>query len=228
MTQTRFCCRHGPDVAWRQHPAGVAVADAGGGLADADEPGGHDRIGGERAARRVHDHVVGEAQRVAQDQLLVRERRVQLGDVDRCRRRRRRAAGHARSTPMSRGRARRARAPRCGGRSRGSRPAGVHGLRARSPAASTTAAAPSVIGGQSCGAAARRAWLGEERVDRRVAGDDARSGSTSPPPGCAPRPRPCRARVLPLASRYARPAAPRATPCRATAARGSTGRAAAS
>ena len=53
-----------------------------GGLADADEPGGHHRVGGQRAAGRVDADVVAEPERLAQDQLLVGERRVQLGDVD--------------------------------------------------------------------------------------------------------------------------------------------------
>ena len=52
-THTRFCCRHGPAVAWATRPVGLAVGDAGGGLADADEAGGHHRVGGQRAARRV-------------------------------------------------------------------------------------------------------------------------------------------------------------------------------
>ena len=51
-------------------------------LADADQAGGHHRVAGQRAARRVDVDVVAEAERLAQDQLLVAERRVQLGHVD--------------------------------------------------------------------------------------------------------------------------------------------------
>ena len=40
------------------------------------------RVRGERAAGRVDRDAVAEAERVAQDELLVRERRVELGDVD--------------------------------------------------------------------------------------------------------------------------------------------------
>ena len=49
-TQTRFCCRHGPRGGVGDAAVGRAVDDAVGGLADADEAGGHHRVGG--AARR--------------------------------------------------------------------------------------------------------------------------------------------------------------------------------
>ena len=50
---------------------GAAVHDPLGHLADAGEAGDHHRVGGQRAARRVHVDVVAEAERLAQDQLLV-------------------------------------------------------------------------------------------------------------------------------------------------------------
>ena len=45
------------------------------------EAGGHDRVGGERPAGRVDAHAVAEPERLAQDDLLGGERRVQLGGV---------------------------------------------------------------------------------------------------------------------------------------------------
>ena len=81
--ETRFCCRHGPDVAWatprvaspsmirwatspmRVRPATII------GLAASAPPDG------------LTLRVVAEPERVAQDQLLGAERGVQLGDVDR-------------------------------------------------------------------------------------------------------------------------------------------------
>jgi hypothetical protein len=53
------------------------------GVADAGEAGGHDRVRRERAARLVHHHVVAEAERLPEQQLLVGERGLQLGDLDR-------------------------------------------------------------------------------------------------------------------------------------------------
>lgn len=64
-------------------PVGLAPVDTGGGLTDADEPGGHDGVRGEGTSGRVDPHVVTEAQRLPQDDLLRGERRVQLGGVDR-------------------------------------------------------------------------------------------------------------------------------------------------
>jgi hypothetical protein len=65
-THTRFCCRHGPLVAWATaRPA--SPRGCGGGLADADEPGGDQRVGGQRAARRVHVDSVAEPQRPPQE-----------------------------------------------------------------------------------------------------------------------------------------------------------------
>ena len=52
-------------------PAGRAVDDPLGRLAEADEAGGHDRVGGEGAAGRVDADVVAEPEGLAQDQLLV-------------------------------------------------------------------------------------------------------------------------------------------------------------
>ena len=72
----------GPLVAWASTWSALAGPDPLGGLADADQAGGEHRVGGERAARRVDRDVVAEAELGAQDQLLVAERRVQLGDLD--------------------------------------------------------------------------------------------------------------------------------------------------
>src|SRR5690606_20905382 len=44
--------------------------------------GGHEGVGGERAAGWIDRDVVAEAERLPQDELLVREGRVKLGDVD--------------------------------------------------------------------------------------------------------------------------------------------------
>ena len=115
-----------------------------------DEPGGHHRVGGERAAGRVDVDVVAEPERLAQDDLLRGERRVQLGGVDgpfegpgASRRR----AGSTASR-SGRGRPRRVRldavvdAADPGG--------ALAQLAGRvSPAARITAAAPSPMGGQS-------------------------------------------------------------------------------
>ena len=69
--QTRFCWRHGP-AGGVGHPAvGLAGGDAVGDLADADEAGGHHRVGGQRPARGVDVDVVAQAEGLAQDQLLV-------------------------------------------------------------------------------------------------------------------------------------------------------------
>ena len=96
------------------------------------------------------DGVAVEAERLGEDQLLVAELRVQLGDVDRCRSPTPAAMpGRGRRLRRARGRARRGCAPRCGARCRGSTPAASHTERARSPAAITTAAVPSVIGAMS-------------------------------------------------------------------------------
>ena len=62
--QTRFCCRHGPDVecaSVRCLPPSKMWSAAS---AMRHEAGGHDRVGGERAARRVHGHVGAEAERL--------------------------------------------------------------------------------------------------------------------------------------------------------------------
>ena len=52
--QTRFCCRHGPEVAWARAVRADPVHDPAGRLPDADEAGHHDAVGGQRTARRVH------------------------------------------------------------------------------------------------------------------------------------------------------------------------------
>ena len=70
-TATRFCCRHGPLVAWATARLDVAVDDALRRLAEADQPGGHDRVGAQRAARRVDVDVAVEAERRPQEHLLV-------------------------------------------------------------------------------------------------------------------------------------------------------------
>jgi hypothetical protein len=67
----------------RDAPVDRAVEDAVGHLADADHPGGHHRVGGQRPTGRVDVHVVGQAHLVAQDRLVVGEAGVQLGHVDR-------------------------------------------------------------------------------------------------------------------------------------------------
>ena len=64
-------------------PTGRARGDAVGHLADADQPGRHHRVGGQRPARRVDVDVVAQAQRLAQDHLLGGEGGVELGDVER-------------------------------------------------------------------------------------------------------------------------------------------------
>ena len=69
-TQTRFCCRQGPEVAWATARRAWPARMRGGRLADADEAGRHDRVGGQRPARRVDDHPVVEAERLAHDDLL--------------------------------------------------------------------------------------------------------------------------------------------------------------
>ena len=52
-------------------------------LADANQASRHHRIRRQRAARRIDLDLFAQPHRVAQDQLLVRERRVELGHVDR-------------------------------------------------------------------------------------------------------------------------------------------------
>ena len=81
--QTRFCCRHGPDVEWASARRLALVADLTGRLGHPDQPGGHDRVGGQGAARGVDGHVVAQAQRRGQQWLLVREGGLDLGHLDR-------------------------------------------------------------------------------------------------------------------------------------------------
>ena len=99
-----------------ERPRRRPVVDAGGGLADADQARRHHRVGRQRAAGRVDRHVVAQPERLAQDQLLVGELRVQLGDLDAGRARL--LPGDAPPTPSGSGPARPASAPRCGGRCR--------------------------------------------------------------------------------------------------------------
>ena len=61
---------------------GLAGPDALRGLADPVQPRGEHRVRGERAAGRVDADVAVQPERVLEDQLLVRERCVQLGEVD--------------------------------------------------------------------------------------------------------------------------------------------------
>src|SRR4051794_28287012 len=61
---------------------GVAGPHLAGGFADAVETGGEQRVGGESPTGRVDAYVVAELQGLLEDQLLVGERRVQLGEVD--------------------------------------------------------------------------------------------------------------------------------------------------
>ena len=54
-----------------------------GGVADAAQAGGHDRVGAKRTAGRVDGDVLPEAEHLGQQQLLVGEGGLQLGDLDR-------------------------------------------------------------------------------------------------------------------------------------------------
>ncbi len=63
-------------------PVALAPRDALRSLAEADQAGGHDRVGRQRPARRVDGHVVAQPEGLGDDQLLVGERCVQLGEVD--------------------------------------------------------------------------------------------------------------------------------------------------
>ena len=82
MVRTRFCCRAGPEVAWARALCDSPGPDALRGLADPVQARGEHRVRGERAARRVDADVAAEPERVPEDQLLVRERCMQLGQVD--------------------------------------------------------------------------------------------------------------------------------------------------
>src|SRR5258708_14455787 len=63
-------------------PVRAAVVDPGSGLTEPDQAGGHHRIGRQRPARRVDPYLVGGVQRLAQDQFLVAELRVQFRHLD--------------------------------------------------------------------------------------------------------------------------------------------------
>ena len=67
----------------RERAVLAAVADLRRGFGDADEARRHDRVGGERPARRVHRHVGAEAERLDEQRLLVGERALDLGHLDR-------------------------------------------------------------------------------------------------------------------------------------------------
>ena len=83
MTQTRFCCRHGPDVECASVRRSALVSDLRGRLDDADQAGRHDRVRGQRAARRVDRHVGTEPERLDEHRFLVGERGLELGHLDR-------------------------------------------------------------------------------------------------------------------------------------------------
>ena len=53
ITQTRFCCRAGPLVAWPSARSGAAGHDLPRGQADPGQPGREHRVAAQRAARRV-------------------------------------------------------------------------------------------------------------------------------------------------------------------------------
>ena len=99
LLQARAGCRVRDDA------LRVAVDDALRGLADAGEAGDHHGVRGERAAGRIDAHVVVEAERLAQDHLLVRERGVQFGDIDLALADARPLVPRAASMPMPSGRA---------------------------------------------------------------------------------------------------------------------------
>ncbi len=78
MRHTRLCCRTWPPVACASPRFASTVDDPLRDFDDAHESGRHHRVGGERAARRVHVGVGAETERLAQDQLLRAERRREL------------------------------------------------------------------------------------------------------------------------------------------------------
>ena len=84
-TATRFCWRQRARGGVGHRPGRRAVEDPRGGLADADQPAGHERVGGQGPARRVDVDALVEAEGLAHDDLLVGEGGVQLGHVDRSR-----------------------------------------------------------------------------------------------------------------------------------------------
>ena len=112
-------------------------------------PGREHRVGRQRAAGRVHLRRRRQPDRLGEDQLLMGERRVDLGHLDR--------AGVAAGRRLGRRRRRRGGGQVAGAKHRGldavletGYPGGFsRSSRARSPAASTIADAPSVIGAMS-------------------------------------------------------------------------------
>src|SRR5205085_8496121 len=62
--------------------AGTAIRNPARDLPDPDEAGAHHRVGGERSTGRVECCRAVEPERVGDDQLLVAELRVDLGNVD--------------------------------------------------------------------------------------------------------------------------------------------------
>ena len=82
-TTTMFCCRHGPLVACATPRFASPFVMRRATSPMRDEPGRHDRVRRQRAARRVDRRLRRvEPERLGEDQLLVAELRVQLGDVD--------------------------------------------------------------------------------------------------------------------------------------------------
>ena len=113
------------------------------------EAGGHDRVRRERAARRVDRDVVAEAEHLAQQQLLVGERGLQLGHLDRPVAEPGGLGGDAGRRRVVEVAERRVVALGAVVEAGDERRALDAAARARSPVASTMAAAPSVIGGRS-------------------------------------------------------------------------------
>ncbi len=79
---TRFCWRHGPEVACAMAVRALPSMMRAAASPMRTSPATIERVGGQRAPRRVHRHRVGQAERVAQDELLMGEGGVQLGHVD--------------------------------------------------------------------------------------------------------------------------------------------------
>ena len=112
-----FTGHHADEVLLQRRPGGgvaerlrrLARPDPLRGLADPDAAGGEHRVAGQRAARGVDPYVVTQAQLGAEDQLLVAERRVQLGHLDAVevgggrRALRRRGSASGRGSPCSSG-----------------------------------------------------------------------------------------------------------------------------
>ena len=200
---------------------------------DPRQPGGEHRVAAQRAARGVDRHPVAEPQRLAQQDLLVGERRVQFGYLDaaiaaarpaarplpppgRARRRR-----HGQQVPRAqRPRVDPVREPGDPGRPRAQLP-GPRRRRDdhhRGPVADRGAVVrPQRFGHVRAAPATRRP---------RPPRTPAPAGWPAPPPGCARPPPPCPSRSTARPRCRAAPAGPRPTPSPATAGRAGTGRAA--